>query len=681
MKNLPISRRLGIVVSVILLFGLASVTVLSNLVMSKSLKTTTYHRMQENADNRKAMIEDYIANTEQYLKAFAQGGDLKNCLKNPTPENVEVAQRYTDEYYNVHGALENLYLCTTESEVITSVVRSSIGVHFREGDALKELQNILFSSNEVYNIGTMASKSTGLQVMSMYCPVYDGDTPLGYVGMAVMADDLLNILQELEFVDLENAYYEILDINQRKYISCEDTEKNGTPITEPEVLSRIEQVNLDDIKSFYQKEYKNSETNKTEISIGCVIPKRGWIINIIVGKSVFNKAITELSMKLLVICTIVLFITVAVVWLLASWVSKDFKALGNIIGELGKLELGQKKKLEPFIHRKDEVGIMANAMLLLVSTIQGTIQKLQSQSNKLNEASVSLEKVFSSNMEHMTLFENTIHDIASGVGHQASETERAALNIKNIGDMVEAMVGEAELLEENSLALQKANEAGVETFEKLKKVNVSTESSVQKIFEQTNTTNMSVVEIQKAVSFISEIANETSLLSLNASIEAARAGEQGKGFAVVATQIKQLAEQSNKAASEITQIITNLIQESEVSVQIVNEVKSNIVQQSEQVNDTMQIFGDMKKRADVSTNKIECIRKEIESMNHSKDEVVGVVHNLAAISEENAASVEETASSITEVTEEMKSVQDAANTLTEIVESLNASIYSFKLKE
>ena len=158
-------------------------------------------------------------------------------------------------------------------------------------------------------------------------------------------------------------------------------------------------------------------------------------------------------------------------------------------------------------------------------------------------------------------------------------------------------------------------------------------------------------------------------------------GEQGKGFAVVATQIKQLAEQSNKAASEITQIITNLIQESEVSVQIVNEVKSNIVQQSEQVNDTMQIFGDMKKRADVSTNKIECIRKEIESMNHSKDEVVGVVHNLAAISEENAASVEETASSITEVTEEMKSVQDAANTLTEIVESLNASIYSFKLKE
>lgn len=111
--------------------------------------------------------------------------------------------------------------------------------------------------------------------------------------------------------------------------------------------------------------------------------------------------------------------------------------------------------------------------------------------------------------------------------------------------------------------MRESSEEAAATLKELDNINQQAIASIDVIYEQTNITNISALKIKEATTLISSIAEETNLLSLNASIEAARAGEAGRGFAVVASQIQKLADQSNESANQIDQIIHALIEDSE----------------------------------------------------------------------------------------------------------------------
>ena len=141
---------------------------------------------------------------------------------------------------------------------------------------------------------------------------------------------------------------------------------------------------------------------------------------------------------------------------------------------------------------------------------------------------------------------------------------------------------------------------------------------------------------------ISDIANQTNLLSLNASIEAARAGEQGKGFAVVADEIRKLAEQSNESAQNIASVIEAPIKNSEESVGTMAIVKTNNKEQMEQLKSTCGSFDNMMGQLDKLIANINQMNVHIEGITKSVNALSGSIIALANISEENAASCEET---------------------------------------
>lgn len=682
MKNLKISHKLSLVVSIILIAGLGCMCLLSNITMTDTMEKSTYDRMQETAQDRCELIQNYLQSAETYLKGYIYGTELTTALENPTDENLAAAQSYTISYAKINDNLENIYLSDMNSVVLASMVTAPIGMQLRKGEDLQNLLDQVFKTSDVYNIGVIKSKSTDAQVLSMYCPIYDENgTPIGFAGMALKAEDLLDTLDSLEFVNLKNCRYEILDLNNNTYIYCNDAAQNGCEITEEATLKLIEQVQSKNAATESKGTYKNSTTGNHETTVYNYIESRGWLFLVIAENKELYASINELSIKFIIICVIVCLLGTFSVQIVARLIAKDLKNLSLVLTDIGNLNLTQESALAPYKGRKDEAGIIADAMHHLVEAVSRIILQLKQDSSTLNQASMELDETFERSIESVNMVDRAVQDIANGAGSQAEDTQRASDNIRKIGDMIETISIEMKTLEDNSAALKNASEMGEETFVQLQSINQQTEESVRTIFHQTNTTNDSVVEIQKAVSFISSIAEETSLLSLNASIEAARAGEQGRGFSVVATQIKQLAEQSNTAASKINEIITALIKDSQQAVQTVEEVKNNIGQQSEQVQKTLMIFDNMKDKLDLSIEEINHITQQTEEMNHSRREVVDVVSNLSAISEQNAASTQETSASLTEVNSMLETVKGSGAKISEIAAKIDKNIGAFWIKE
>ena len=208
---------------------------------------------------------------------------------------------------------------------------------------------------------------------------------------------------------------------------------------------------------------------------------------------------------------------------------------------------------------------------------------------------------------------------------------------------------------------------------------MAAKNAVEEINKQTLNTNESVQKIRDAAQLITSIAEETNLLSLNASIEAARAGDQGSGFAVVAGQIKKLAEQSNDSAKYIDKIIEALLEESSRAVQVMDEVKNIMKMQSEHLSGTKDRFGEVSHSVEVTQREIMDIDSMISHMDKERIGVVDIVQGLTAIAEENAAGTQESLASTEMVNGMIKDVADVAKELAELANAIEADIDIFKV--
>ena len=243
--------------------------------------------------------------------------------------------------------------------------------------------------------------------------------------------------------------------------------------------------------------------------------------------------------------------------------------------------------------------------------------------------------------------------------------------------MISETNSEVEGLASNSTEMKISGDEATAILGELGAINKQTREAIDLIYDQTNVTNESAVKIREAVSLITSIAEETNLLSLNASIEAARAGEQGRGFAVVASQIQKLAEQSNESAKQIEQIINSLISDSEKAVTTMGEVKEIIAKQNKNVESTGEIFALVKGGIDTSLDSVNKITGGTKKMDEARINVVDVVQSLTAIAEENAASTEETSASVTEVSAIISEISDSTEQLKHIAEELDRNMDAF----
>lgn len=376
--------------------------------------------------------------------------------------------------------------------------------------------------------------------------------------------------------------------------------------------------------------------------------------------------------SIIVVCSVIGYI-------LAAFMINPVVKITKIINKLADMDFTENAIQTKLNRRKDETGEMSRAIGVLRSQLVKIVSNLKDQSEKLFSAADSLSNDVSETATAIEQVEKAVVEIADGANMQASETQKATQNVILIGNMVEDTTGEAESLLVNATEMKTSGDEASATLTQLDQINRKTKESIDTIYEQTNTTNESAMKIREATMLITSIAEETNLLSLNASIEAARAGEQGRGFAVVASQIQKLAEQSNDSARQIETITNSLIADSGKAVAIMGEVKEVMMKQSEHVAKTEEIFTQVKSGIDSAIGGVTRIAEKTRQMDEARINVVDVVQNLTAIAEENAASTQETSAAVTEVGSVVTNISDNTVKMKNVADELEQNMKIFKL--
>ena len=334
---------------------------------------------------------------------------------------------------------------------------------------------------------------------------------------------------------------------------------------------------------------------------------------------------------------------------------------------------------EKLLKRNDEVGDVAKAIDTLQKTLQNIVSKIAQSTDNIKMAANELGVTAKDTNYTMKQVEDAVSSISENITEQAKSTKTTTDNIVLMGDQIGRTSEEVGLLNQNADVMRKSSEQASYTIQQLRQINDKVKESINTITRQTNLTNESAQKIQAAIGIISSIAEETNLLSLNASIEAARAGESGRGFAVVASQIQKLAEQSNSSSCEIEEITNTLISNSDEAVEIMRQVHEIIDSQSQNMSDTENIVSKVMDGINTSLEKIEKIEYATEQLESSRNRIVETVEGLSDIAEQNAASTEETFAQTSQVSNTFEQIEAKADQLKQIADELSDIMQHFQL--
>jgi len=306
------------------------------------------------------------------------------------------------------------------------------------------------------------------------------------------------------------------------------------------------------------------------------------------------------------------------------------EAIGHRMKDISEGQGDLKARLD--VQGEDEIAEVSRHFNRFVENIQGIIREVTAISSTIASGTLEMNA-------GMTEMASTADAIAEGADRQKESVEQANARVGLIAKASQVVFGNvSDALQVFNQGQEAAASGGAALGEAIRGMGTIQEESKQ---------------IGNIITVITEIANQTNLLSLNAAIEAAKAGEQGKGFAVVAEEVRKLAERSAQAAKEITQLI--------------HASGTSVGKGAGMVSKAGDSLGVIQESIRASRERLEAIGVQSQAQSQDSEAVVGVMGGLSGIAEQNAAAMEEMAATLRETVrtvDELSHVAERLNALT-----------------
>lgn len=331
------------------------------------------------------------------------------------------------------------------------------------------------------------------------------------------------------------------------------------------------------------------------------------------------------------------------------------------------------------IRSKDEFGEIAESTNVLIASIANLVKRV----------SLLTENVSASGQELMASSDETaitIQSIADSTNEIAvgSEQTMRSMNIaiQKMNSLEEAtryLNNDAQAVKEATDHMMIAARKGAESVHHSGDVMMKIEETMANTSQTVEALGTKSYEITSIIKTITAIAEQTNLLALNAAIEAARAGEHGRGFAVVADEVRKLAEQSQKAAKEVTGIVTSIQTEVTSIVKQNHEGVENVIRGVEVANETNASLEQIMNQTNKTISIIDKMVKQIEDTLNFSQEVAASFIEVNQIAENTATNTETSASAAQEGSAAMEEINASAVELSNQADELRKVVNEFKL--
>lgn len=564
-----------------------------------------------------------------------------------------------DKYKQIHPQLEAAGVGTDKGVIMVSpLVQLPPDYDPRKTEwYTKAMEN----KGKVIITDTRISPASGNVVVSVAKTVNDGH---GVVLVNLSLKALGDIVKE---VKIGNQGYVILYDAKRKYL-VHPTAKIGEVATGVTVDKRF-------AADSGMLEYINQFDGKPKKDVFATNKLTGWkIAGTWYADEVMQEAVPILRRTALVIA-IALLAGAVIVFFIVRSIASSLRNLTDTSRKIGWGDLSQQADIKS----KDEFGQLAASFNKMVESFRSVLLEVSESSNQLAASSEQLSASAEQTSKATEHIAGVVEQMADGANQQVHTVEESAKTIHEVSEKIqEIAVSTQSVADTTTKAAAKSTEGGraIQTaVGQMSSISGSVDGLAQVITRLADTSQ----EIGQITGAITQIAQQTNLLSLNAAIEAARAGEHGRGFAVVAGEVKKLAEQSSKSAEQIATLIHDIqgeIGKAQESMQsATKEVHVGMVV----VQTAGGLFSEIERYVDEVGSQVQEVTVAAQQISAGATQVVQAIEGIAEVAQTTASGTENVSAAAEEQLASMEEISSSSAALTHMAGELQVLVDKFKL--
>lgn len=544
-------------------------------VSKDTIMDNTETTMQDLADAYGKNITNSVSKISDSANFLIQSDSIQSFINSDGKEAAEETKDFISMYLNMNTSHEEINLVNADGKILYSSNSSLIG-----NDLSKEAYfSNMKSSGTSTQSDVFISDNSGEACITFSIPLHGappksavGDMPedmdqtavkdltqdfTGAITIAVKVSEFSDDLSSISIGGKDSSYAYLLDSTGT--IVYHPNEKIIGTKPDIDVINKIvNQIQAGNIPETDIINYNYEGVDK--YASYSIDPNNHWILVITAEKAEVLSSLYDVSTKSLYLSIILIAILSVLSYLFAETIAKPIKRITRHINKTADLDFTTDTSFAKLSMRKDETGEMGRAIEKMRDILKTMIYQISEASTNISQSADDLINITQSVNDHACDNSATAEELSASMEETAATTDYICTSIDNIGE-------HSKDINQRTAAGSDLSNKLMERASKLKSSTNSATENTQKVYREVKEKTNTAIEQSKAVdkiniltNVIKNIADQTSLLALNASIEAARAGDAGRGFSVVASEIGSLAEQSAKTVSNINDIVIEVHQ-------------------------------------------------------------------------------------------------------------------------